>query len=188
MFMGIQLYLVRHGETEENVANILQGHLPGHLTKRGREQARHLRDELASIPFDALVCSDLLRCRDTADIVNEAHGLPVQPTPLLRERDWGIHTGQSIRSLSGGIDASAESVDALFTRARRFLRALLEQHDGQTVLAVGHGLFNRVIQGALAGCSIREIPRMNNAEVRCITVAAPLPFADVTEESGFSAD
>lgn len=35
MTMETTLYLVRHGQTEENVANILQGHLQGHLTAEG---------------------------------------------------------------------------------------------------------------------------------------------------------
>ena len=100
----IILYLVRHGETKENVANILQGHMPGELTERGIEQARQLCKKLQSVRFDALVCSDLKRCVDTAAILNEPHGLTPEYTPLLRERDWGEHTGQNIlagRSSSG---------------------------------------------------------------------------------------
>ena len=83
----ITLYLVRHGETKENVANILQGHMPGELTERGIEQARQLCKKLQSVRFDALVCSDLKRCVDTAAILNEPHGLTPEYTPLLRERD-----------------------------------------------------------------------------------------------------
>ena len=45
----LTLDLTRHGETEENVAKILQGHLPGRLTARGLEQAAALRDELCAI-------------------------------------------------------------------------------------------------------------------------------------------
>ncbi len=187
--MSLTLYLVRHGETEENVAHLLQGHLPGHLTEAGREQARKLRDELAAIHFDALVCSDLLRCLDTAAIVNEPHGLPLEPTELLRERDWGIHTGCQIRTVAGGVDASAESVEAMYARARRFLRELADRHDGQTVLAVSHGLFSRVVQGAYLGRPIREIPRMENAEVRILTIETPLHLKDIfAEESGYTAN
>ncbi len=187
--MSLTLYFVRHGETEENVAHLLQGHLPGHLTEAGREQARKLRDELAAIHFDALVCSDLLRCLDTAAIVNEPHGLPLEPTELLRERDWGIHTGCQIRTVAGGVDASAESVEAMYARARRFLRELADRHDGQTVLAVSHGLFSRVVQGAYLGRPIREIPRMENAEVRILTIETPLHLKDIfAEESGYTAN
>ena len=64
------LYLVRHGETVENAAHILQGHMPGHLTPLGIQQAEALRDELNAIKFNTLVCSDLKRCIDTAHILN----------------------------------------------------------------------------------------------------------------------
>ena len=36
----MNLYLLRHGETEENVQHILQGHMPGTLTETGKAQAR----------------------------------------------------------------------------------------------------------------------------------------------------
>ena len=62
--MSTTLYLVRHGQTEENAANILQGHLPGHLNEEGREQAARLRDRLKDIQFDALYSSDLKRWGD----------------------------------------------------------------------------------------------------------------------------
>ena len=42
------LYLLRHGETEENVQHILQGHMPGTLTETGKAQARALAEEVRS--------------------------------------------------------------------------------------------------------------------------------------------
>ena len=90
----IELYLVRHGETEENVAGILQGHLPGRLTAAGVCQAEALRDALAGVTFDALVVSDLARTVATAEVLNGRRGLPVDLCPLLRERDWGSLTGR----------------------------------------------------------------------------------------------
>jgi len=38
----MRLILVRHGETEGNVKRLIQGHLHGKLTKKGREQAKKL--------------------------------------------------------------------------------------------------------------------------------------------------
>lgn len=188
MFMKTTLYLARHGETEENVARILQGHLPGRLTPKGIEQARQLRDTLKPVGFDVLLCSDLQRCTDTATIVNEPHGLPLHLTPLLRERDWGIHTGCSVRSVAQGIDPSAESVEALFTRAERFLQTVVREYEGKTILAMSHGLFIRVVQGAFYGKSIREVPRLDNAEVRLLVIDGPLSFKRLREESGATAN
>ena len=83
----ISLYLARHGQTEENMARIFQGHLPGRLTVEGISQAEVLRDSLKRIPLDAVVSSDLKRCMDTAEIVMEGRELPWETTSLLREID-----------------------------------------------------------------------------------------------------
>ena len=186
--MPTTLYLVRHGQTEENAANILQGHLPGHLDAEGRAQAARLREQLRDIPFDALLCSDLLRCRDTAAILNEPHGLQPEYTPLLRERDWGPFTGMDILKARTLIDDRAETMDALFRRARTFLTDTARRFDGSQVLVVSHGLFCRVLQAACLGVTLRDIPRMDNAEVRRVTLTLPLPANGGTEESGATAN
>jgi len=169
----VTLYLVRHGETCENVAQILQGHLPGQLTMRGIEQAKALRNQLAAsgVSFDALVTSDLERALHTARIVNDTLCIPVHPTALLRERDWGSLTGKPVASVRGlEFPDDVESVEKMFSRARRFLIYIKECFAGKTVLAIGHGLFNRCIQATLANKEIRDIPRMQNAEIRRIEI------------------
>lgn len=161
------LYLARHGETEENVAQILQGLMPGHLTARGREQAAELRDKLvaAHTAFDVMLTSDLQRALDTANIINGGLHLPLSPCPLLRERDWGSFTGTPITiARSSQMPDDAESVQAMFERAKRFINYIYKVYHNQSVLAIGHGLFNRTIQAAFAHCEIRDIPRMQNAE------------------------
>lgn len=91
----ISLYLARHGQTEENIARIFQGHLPGRLTVEGISQAEVLRDSLKRIPLDAVVSSDLKRCMDTAEIVMEGRELPWETTSLLREDRLGELDGAS---------------------------------------------------------------------------------------------
>ena len=49
------LYLVRHGETIDNVRQIMQGQTQGELTERGRAQAEQLAEQLADKPIDAFV-------------------------------------------------------------------------------------------------------------------------------------
>ena len=85
----ITLYLARHGQTEENMTRIFQGHMPGTLTVEGIAQAEALRDTLRDISLDAVVSSDLKRCVDTARIAVEGRNLPWEKTVLLREIDWG---------------------------------------------------------------------------------------------------
>ena len=95
----ITLYLARHGQTEENIARIFQGHMPGTLTVEGIAQAEALRDTLRNISLDAVVSSDLKRCVDTARIAVEGRNLPWEKTVLLREIDWGSWTGLAIKEV-----------------------------------------------------------------------------------------
>ena len=168
----IELYITRHGETLENASQILQGHLPGHLSELGLQQARELRDRLAHMPFDHIVVSDLQRALDTAHIVNADRQLPLTVTPLLRERDWGEYTGVHIRDVQSrrvsDFPPSVENAEQLSRRARRFLRFLLNHFDGQTVLAIGHGYFDRCIVAEIEGKMPHDVPRWGNAEVRHI--------------------
>ena len=55
------LLLVRHGETEDNVNQIMQGQTQGRLTAKGIRQACEVRDRLASESFAAILSSDLYR-------------------------------------------------------------------------------------------------------------------------------
>ena len=94
-----------------------------------------------------MVASDLWRSVETARILAEPHGLKVESTPLLRERDWGGFTGRFIPDLKGlPFPDDVETLDALLARAKRFLDFIRTKYQGNTVLAVGHGIINKAIQ------------------------------------------
>lgn len=162
-------YLARHGETEENLAQIFQGHLPGHLTEHGKEQARTLGQSLRDIRFDAFYSSDLRRTTDTADLLRaEAPQLPsYTPTSLLRERDWGEITGLPLSAVDvNHFPETVENVPALLARAEAFLHLLRTRHAGDTVLAMSHGLWCRAFDAVVSGRTIRETSRWQNCEAR----------------------
>ena len=163
------LFLVRHGETVDNANNIMQGQTQGQLNDVGVRQAWQLRDELAERHFDAVVASDLKRAVDTALIIAEPHGLAVDTTDLLRERDWGSFTGRYIPDLKGEVwPDDIESLDDLLARAGRFLDYVRTHYAGKTVLAVGHGIVNKAIQAVYYGKQMRDVERMANCEVRIL--------------------
>jgi probable phosphoglycerate mutase len=161
------LYLVRHGETEDNVRQIMQGQTQGALTEHGREQAAEVRELMRGRQIDAVVSSDLKRSVDTARIIAEPHGLAVDETPLLRERDWGGFTGRFIPDLKDEVwPDDIESLDCLLERAQRFLNYIMTNYEGQTIVAVGHGIVNKAIQAVYYHKPMNQIQRMGNAEVR----------------------
>ena len=169
MAQHTQLYLLRHGETEENVKHILQGHMPGTLTAAGKSQAKSACDALKLLDLDTVLCSDLKRCTDTYTILkSEIPDLPEMiPTKLLRERGWGSATGMVADGKTRiEIPKDAESMTQLKARAKVFIDFVRSTYPGKRVLAISHGLFCRVIQCVLADKEVKDIIPMKNAEIR----------------------
>ncbi len=167
------ILLVRHGETVDNARQIMQGQTQGELNQQGREQALQVAERLSAEPIDAVVASDLHRAIQTAEIIAEPHGLPVETTPLLRERDWGSFTGRFIPDLRGEVwPDDIESEEALLLRAQEFLKKMTATYEGKRVVAVGHGIINKAILAVYASCSMKEVQRMMNAEVRILTTSS----------------
>lgn len=164
-----RLYLVRHGETVDNVNCILQGQTQGCLTPEGIRQAESVRDRMAGERIDAFVSSDLKRSYDTCAIIAAPHGMKVVTTPLLRERDWGGFTGMYIPDLKGvAWPDDVETLEALRERAARFLDFIRGTYAGKTVLAVGHGIINKAVQSVYRDVPMNGIEKMTNAEVRIL--------------------
>ena len=164
------LLLVRHGETVDNAAKIMQGQTPGKLNETGVLQAEDVRDRLRNVRIDAFVSSDLHRSVQTCKIIAAPHHQEVVQTPLLRERDWGSFTGKYIPDLQAVKQwpSDIEPLDALKERARRFLEWVKMHYPDQRVLAVGHGIVNKAIQSVYYQRPMNEIERMKNAEVRTL--------------------
>lgn len=172
-FMVTTIFLVRHGETVDNARQIMQGQTQGELNEMGFKQAQEVAARLSSEAIDAVVASDLHRAIQTAEIIAKPHGLSVETTPLLRERDWGGFTGRFIPDLRGEVwPDDIESEEALLQRAHDFLQIMTATYDGKRVVAVGHGIINKAILAVYASCSMKEVQRMMNAEVRILTTSS----------------
>ena len=171
--METTIFLVRHGETVDNARQIMQGQTQGELNEKGRAQAQTVARRMAAETVDAVVSSDLRRAVQTAEIIAVQHGLPVLTTPLLRERDWGSFTGRYIPDLQGETwPDDIESEETLLSRACSFLLYITATYPGKRVVAVGHGITNKAILAVYAGCTMREVQRMMNAEVRILSLSA----------------
>lgn len=162
----IELILSRHGETLENQQHILQGQLPGTLSPLGKAQAENLAEILKDERLDAVVSSDLARSYETALAVAKRHGLTPHQTPLLREMDWGVYTGQRLDDVDWlNLPPSVESVEALYQRATDFIRYLQDNFPDRRIIAIGHGAFNRAIITYLEGkkaIEMIDLPIMEN--------------------------
>ena len=163
------ILLIRHGETVDNARQIMQGQTQGELNEQGRAQARQVAERLTAEQIDAVVASDLRRAIQTAEIIAAPHGLSVQTTELLRERDWGGFTGRFIPDLKGEVwPYDIETLENLLSRAGEFIAFVKKTYPGKKVLAVGHGIVNKAVQAVYYGKQMHEVQRMTNAEVRIL--------------------
>lgn len=91
---GRRILLTRHGETAWNAQGKLQGHTDIVLNEIGRAQARALAERARALSIGAVVTSDLLRARETGEIIATTLGLDAPLVePALRERRFGVFEG-----------------------------------------------------------------------------------------------
>ena len=158
------MYLVRHGETIENSQGVFQGQTPGHLSEKGKEEAATLRPKLAEMTFDIVLCSDLKRCLDTAEIALEGIECTFVKEPLLRERDLGNLAGTPIKGAV--LNETVESEESMIKRANTFFDKVRKEYPGKRVLAFSHGFLCRIMQAELEGVTHRDVTLMGNCEIR----------------------
>ncbi len=102
-FTGMKqtLLFIRHGQTTWNVEHKLPGQLPGvALNDKGRKQAAQLADALYAIPISSIISSPLERAYDTAQIIAQGRGLPIQLEPDLMDTNVGRWAGENYEQLS----------------------------------------------------------------------------------------
>jgi len=88
-----RLVLWRHGESDYNAAQRMQGQLDSQLTASGLGQARRAARLLAELKPDVLMASDLSRAGDTAAVLAAETGMPLWIDKRLRETHLGTWQG-----------------------------------------------------------------------------------------------
>lgn len=160
--------LVRHGQTAWNLANRIQGRSDVRLNATGRQQAERAGVELAKDgPWDLVVCSPLVRARQTAQIIADYLGVwQVLEVEDLSERDYGQAEGGYFGQMSEEdrrtMLGHGETEDDVVVRAVRALRKLVEENPESRVVIVAHGTLIRLVLGALAK---NPHPRVENGEL-----------------------
>jgi probable phosphoglycerate mutase len=176
----MRLIIVRHGQTDENVAGIIQGHLPGKLTKEGIEQAKKLALRLKTEKIDHIFSSDLARTADTAKEIARYHPkIPIEFVVELRERNLGEKAGRNKHEIGWDphdyrttepTPKGGESMEELFDRAQRFLRKVLSKHPNDTVLFAGHNGINKAMIAAVMGKKWDEIRTLQSHKNTSVSI------------------
>jgi broad specificity phosphatase PhoE len=167
MVRPLTLLLVRHGQSEWNARGLMQGQTDGiPLTELGHAQAATGAAELAALGPGALLSSDLLRARQTAEHCARATGLPVSLTAALREQGYGVLEGRPSRELWDVVDwtdphwaaEGGESLAELHGRVAAYLKHLCAEPPAEVIALVTHGDTIRAAQAVTAGLGADAMP------------------------------
>jgi len=160
----MKLILTRHGETIENQKKIMQGHMPGHLSKRGIEQAKKLALRLKDEKIDAIYSSNLARAADTAREIAEYHKkIPINFVEELRETDLGSLTGKCSKDIDFDYRPDdIESTASMQKRAKKLLDKVYNKYPNKTVLFVGHNGINKALISVILNKSADQIEEIEN--------------------------
>jgi len=150
-----RICFVRHGETDWNIEQRMQGHRDLALNARGEAQAAATGRYFCGRQADALYCSDLLRARQTAQPIAQALGLALILDPALRERHFGRCEGLTYDEVAARYADDARAIDNRDpdycapqggesrrqheARVLGCVARLLGEHGGQTIVVVTHG-------------------------------------------------
>ncbi len=171
------LYLLRHGQSESNQAEVL-GQKDSKLTEKGRKQAELRAQELKDIPFTAIYTSTFVRARETAEIIALEHNLPVLISDAIRERSWGKledattkeekeelkrlrHEYEKLTKeerfdtkMTEGMESDREAL----IRYTNFIKKIVKKHTGKTVLLAGHANILKIFLVHLGFGTWQELP------------------------------
>ncbi len=166
-----KLFLIRHGEAENNVKNILSSYPEkgtNSLTADGKNEVKKTLETLKDKKIDIIFSSPLQRAKETAEIISESLGKEVIVDKKLRETDMGkLNGGGATRYKSifdGTVDLEKNQIEKseeLKKRATMFVDELNQNYQGKNILIVSHGDPIRFIKGACAGSSLEEILTMD---------------------------
>lgn len=164
----MKLILTRHGETIENQQDILQGHLPGKLSKTGIQQTKKLALRLKNEKIDHIYSSDLSRAADTAKEIAKYHpNTPIHFVQELREENCGSLTGKKHEEVDwNNIPNDVEALKSMQKRVKKLLDKVYKKYPSGTVLFVGHGKINKVLITVILNKPpeyVKEIHQSNTA-------------------------
>ncbi len=183
----MNLYIVRHGQTEWNIIGRMQGSSDIPLNQVGRQQAENVARRFQSIPLHAAYASPLSRAYDTAEAIVRGRSLFIEKEPALMEVGFGVWEGKSFEEMDsvyaepfhafmndpehfpapqGGDDMQKRLVDM-----RAFLQRLLQQYtQGENVLLVTHGFAIRILLSVIMDAPLKYMSAffMGNTSISII--------------------
>ncbi|WP_371803019.1 histidine phosphatase family protein [Candidatus Lokiarchaeum ossiferum] len=178
----MNIYLIRHGETDWNKQGKIQGHMDIALNQKGRLQAKILASKFKNIKIDRIYTSDLLRASQTAEIINKTTKSLLIADERLRERNYGVwqnYSWSEVHSQNPNLKEEwrtnpvhskppkGESIHDLYNRITRFLSELISDAKNN-ILIVAHNSPLKILISIAKGITLEEfhtIDHLSNTEI-----------------------
>ena len=148
----MKLYVLRHGETNENITGIMQGNMETVLNEVGRKQAESVRQKINDANIDLVISSPKKRAVETAEIA--APNIPIILDDRLLSRNHGEFEGMQRNQVNlqdywniklNKQFEKAESMGEIFNRVSSLLNDISINYSNKTVLLVTHSGIARVL-------------------------------------------
>jgi len=155
-----RLWLVRHGEPEEEARHLCYGSLDVGLSDKGRAQMKQVAGDLRAEPVTAIYSSPRARALESARILSQVQPCSLEVVADLREIDFGDFEGLSYDEIAARYPElyrqwmetptevrfpNGESFSEMRARVLRAFEANRRERQGQTVVIVSHGGVNRIL-------------------------------------------
>ena len=141
--MSVEITYFVHGTTTDNERNLATGWLPGELSERGKKQAVELANQIGGKVFDAVICSDLQRAIDSAELGFKDR-CPIVQDARLRECNYGDFDGTD-KSFKSDMTKyiykpypNGECYVAVEKRMNEFLSDIKIRYEGKKIAFMAH--------------------------------------------------
>jgi probable phosphoglycerate mutase len=156
----------------------IQGRSDPDLSPEGYAQSQALLEQLKDRPISAIYTSTLKRSFLTAQPIASYLGLPIRRQPELNEIAFGILEGKQILDSDEEVKSEwekfkenrfsyhipkAENYTDVLNRIRPFAEKILQNHQGQEILIVGHRVVNQMLIGVLMDYPPEEMLKMQQS-------------------------
>ncbi len=171
----MQLYLVRHGETEYNRHDLFRGQIDIPLNETGRRQAEAAGEHLSGTGITAFYSGPLARAVDTVRHIAAPHGIQPAVLPLLNDIDYGAWSGKTVDEIKKAYPdvyelwvhrpaevrfPDGESLREAHARIQECMKWLWQRHTDEAIVAVGHKVVNRLVLCIALGMPLEGIWRI----------------------------
>lgn len=165
----MKLLVTRHGQTDWNIERKVQGSADNPLNSEGINQANQAREVIKNTDIDLIICSTLMRAKQTAEILNKDRDIRIIYDSRIAERNYGEYEGRKSAEVNfteffeyykNKPCRNGESIQDLFNRIFGFLDDLKQNYNNYNrILLVSHGDVYKAIN-----CYFNGIPKDGNVQ------------------------